>query len=342
MTEEEKKALEEAAGNRNTDQENGEKATPPAGEDNTKGNPEGDDKRPADQSGELDDEGTDPKDQATKAPKAKDVKDPSLEEEKDDEEEDEDGDEEEKDLDETAKFKLSDELGNILESEGLSDDFKSKAVTIFEAAVNVASKKHVSALDEAFEKKLDEAVEAKNQELEENFSKYMDYVAQEWADENKVAIKEGLRTEMAEAFMVGLMDLLEKHYVHVPADKTDLYEQSKETIAELEKSLDEEIEKNIELSKELDEAKKDLAVEKFVSDLTDTKAEKIRELAEDIEYEGEDDFTSKLEALKENYTAKPKRTSMVSEDVEGDTTEELNQDDVPAHMKPYVSALSAF
>lgn len=347
-----KDQLEEAKGSRPADQEAGDKATPAVKPEASQSKePSKDHDRDADQGGEEKEVGDKPKDASTKAPKVdapKDVVEPAIKEDDDEDEDDEEMEEGKKaksKMYEGSEFKLADELGSLLESEDLSAEFQEAAIGIFEAAVNHASKQHLASLDEKFDEALSEAVEAKEKELEEKVEKYMDFTAQQWLEENKLAVREGVRTDITESFMQGLKELLESHYVELPEGKADLYQESIERQKDLEANLDEQIEKSIQVQEELNEAKKELAVEKFVREMTDVQADKIRSLAEGVDYDGDDAFQERLVALKENYFPAQGKggRKIVIEDVEGDKTQPLVEaKQVSDDMLPYVQALSTF
>lgn len=247
-----------------------------------------------------------------------------------------------------AEYSISEELGSLFEDENLSEEFREKAITVLETAVNRATRKHLAHLDEYMVDVISEAIEEKKEELEEQTGRYMDYVVKEWREENQLAIQSGVRTEIAESFMSGLKDLLEQHYVEIPEEKEDMYQESVAKSEELESSLQEQVDRNIQLEEQLDELKKTVVLESFVSDIVETKADKIRELAEDLPYESEEDFREKLGVLQENYFpeagSKGKRSSsidedMITEDAEGDVPSEVRVGGAMAH---YMSAISKF
>lgn len=258
-----------------------------------------------------------------------------------------------KEMDETKKakskmvfkeFKLEDELGSLLESADLGDEFKEKAVSIFEAAVNEASKKHFAILEEEAVKILSEEVEAAKAQIDEQVEKYLDYVVQEWIEENKLAVESASRNQVAESFMVGLKDLLEAHYIELPAEKADMYEAEVARSTELATELEEQVNKTIEISKQLDEAQKQLTLEKFVSGMTVVEAEKIRGLAESVEFESAEQFESRLSVLKENYFPENKTNAeSLTEDVDGTdklVTEEKVEKPIGNEMTTYLNTLS--
>merc|ERR1711974_372080 len=297
--------------------------------------------RGADQKGELSAEGDTPKDQKTQA-KPVTVKESDDEDDEDDEDEMKEGCGKYKEkMNEGSEFKVSTELGNLLEAEDLSEEFQEKAVLVFEAAVNAAAKDHIKSLDEKFDAALEEATTEIQTKLAEQTENYLNYAVQEWVEENKLAIVEGVRTKNAESFMEGLKELLEAHYIELPEGKGDMYQEAVEKQEELSASLDEQLEKNADLQAELAEAKKELVIEKHVSGMTLSKAEKIRSLAEGVEFESEEDFQAKLGALTENYfptTGKP-ATEMVTEDADVDQLQEKVEKPSNPEMAAYLEAL---
>lgn len=247
---------------------------------------------------------------------------------------------------ESAEFSLSDELGSLLEAEGLNEDFRGKATAIFEAAVQSAADKHLAKLDEQFDVVVEEAVQEHTAKLDEQCEKYMDYVVEQWVAENEMAIQANARNVVAESFMTGLKDLLEAHYVELPEGKEDMYESAVAKQAELEAALEEQVEEAMAVKAALKEAEKEIAVTAFVSEMTVVEAEKIRSLAEGIEFEGVEAFGEKLGMIKENYFPESSTgdADMIVEDAEGDAaTEELTESvQVQPEMAKYLSALGKF
>ena len=228
--------------------------------------------------------------------------------------------------------------------EGLSDEFKEKASTIFEAAV------HAKVVDE-LNTKLEE-IEGENsadskdfqKELTEKVDGYLTYVVEEWMSENELAIDRGIRSELVEDFMSGLRTLFTEHYIDIPEEKVDMVDDLFTKVEDLETSLDEEINRGVELQKELAQFKKDDALRDATKDLADTETEKISKLAEGIEYENQEQYTEKLNVLKESYF--PKSDAVTSEITETDETIEIS-DDQPEErlnedMKHYTSAIKRY
>lgn len=230
--------------------------------------------------------------------KEKDKEDDEDEDEKDDEDEDEDEDEDKK---EDRKKMMKEHVDALLAGENLSEDFRSKAETIFESAVSVRVNEEVSVLEEAYAASLEEEVANIRAELTEQVNDYLNYVVEQWVSENEVAVEAGLRTELTEEFISGLRNLFAEHYIDIPEDKVDVLENLGSKVEELENRLNEEIENNISLTKMISESRKSEIVSDVCSDLTITQAEKLRSLCENIEFTTADEYAHKVSTLKESY-----------------------------------------
>lgn len=211
----------------------------------------------------------------------------------------------------------------MLSGESLSEDFKSKASMIFEAAViakaTTVAEEVIAEAMEAVEEEFNEAVETIKAELEEKVDGYLNYMVNEWAKENELAIVKGLRAEIVEDFIDGLRNLFIEHYIDIPEDKVDIVEELTAKIEELEGSLNEQIAESVELTAELNEHKKFEAIYAACEGLTQTQVEKIKSLAESIEFTSEDEFTDKLETIKESYigsTVKSAGNSALDDEVQ--------------------------
>lgn len=218
---------------------------------------------------------------------------------KEDEGEDEDEDKEKK----KAKHKqeMKEHVDALLAGENLSEEFRSKAETIFESAVSTRVNEELEMLEEAYVNALTEEVEKITEQLTEQVDDYLNYVIEQWVAENEVAIEAGLRTEITEDFISGLRSLFAEHYIDVPEEKVQVVEQFGSKIEELEAKLNEEIARNVELTKTLNESKKFEVYVNACDGLTITQAEKLRALAENVEFTSEDEFSRKLQTLKESY-----------------------------------------
>jgi hypothetical protein len=183
----------------------------------------------------------------------------------------------------------------------ISEDFKSKAATIFEARVFDRVTQIQEEIDAQYADMLEEAVEQIKSDLTEKVDDYLNYVVEQWMEENQIAIESGLRSEITEDFIAGLRNLFAENYINVPEDKVDLVEELAAKVEELETKLNEEIETNIEYKKALTEAIKEQLTVEVCEGLTATQVEKIKSLAESVDFSTEEEFTEKLETLRENY-----------------------------------------
>ena len=233
---------------------------------------------------------------------------------------------------EDIKIDVKDDVEALVQGEdGLSEEFKQKAATIFEAAVGVKVVEEVTNRIEEYQKQFkDENAEQNSnfqQELTEKVDGYLNYVVEEWMKENELAIERGIRTELVEDFMSGLKTLFTEHYIDIPEEKVDMVDDLFTKVEDLEKQLSEEIDRGVELQQELSSFKKDDVVRKVTQDLADTEAEKVTKLAEGIEYENDEQYSEKLNVLKENYF--PKTEAQTSEITEKDESlEEDSEKDV--------------
>ena len=206
----------------------------------------------------------------------------------------------------------------------ISEDFKSKAATIFEARVQDRIKTIEEETEARYAGMLEEAVESIKADLTEKVDDYLSYVVEQWMEENTLAIESGLRAELAEDFIGGLRNLFAEHYIDVPAEKVDLVEELATKVEELESKLDEEIERGVGFAKALVESRKSEIAREITEGLTVTQAEKIKSLAEGVEFSTEDEYKQKLETIRENYFpsgVKKASEAQLNEQVEEETTE---------------------
>lgn len=198
----------------------------------------------------------------------------------------------------------SEEIESILSGEELSEDFKSKAATIFEAAVVARASEVIAEAEAEMIEQFDIAVEQIKEELAEKVDGYLDYMVQEWVKENELAIVSGLRAEIAESFIDGLRNLFAEHYIDIPEEKVNVVEELTAKIEFLENSLNEEINRSVEITKSLNEHKKYEAIYAACDGLTQTQVEKLKSLAESVEFTTEEEFNEKIETIKESYLVK--------------------------------------
>ena len=208
----------------------------------------------------------------------------------------------------------------------LSEEFKEKAQTIFEAAVKAKVAEQLDAINEAAQADFDAKLEEARGELAEKVDGYLNYVVEEWVKDNALAIERGIRTEIAEEFMNGLKNLFVENYIDVPEEKADLVEELATKSDDLEAKLNEEFEKNVAMKKELDAIKAENALAEAVVGLTNTQADKVKALAEGVEFETIDQYREKLETIKESYFPKVRATGAEKEDiVDAPQTESLSE-----------------
>jgi hypothetical protein len=256
---------------------------------------------------------------------------------KDEEEEKEESVDESTLDDRLASVDVSEDVTALTDGEELSEEFKEKASTIFEAAVKSKLRSEVERIEEAKVQEVAEEVNAVRDELTEKVDAYMNYVVEEWMKENEIAIERGLKGEIAEDFISGLKNLFTEHYIDVPDEKYDLLGTQAEKIDELESKLNEQIEKSASLKSEKDVLVRESVFAEVASDLADTEVEKFKSLAEDVDFTDEDAFRGKLDTLKESYF--PKATT-VAESVDTPSEDAGESFDTTGAMSAYMSAIS--
>ena len=233
---------------------------------------------------------------------------------------------------------VSEHVNALMNGEGdLSEEFKRKAATVFEAAVKSKVRDEVSRLEDDYRKDLDENINATRDELTEKVDNYLNYVCEEWTKDNELAIERGLKGEIAEDFISGLKQLFEDHYIDIPNEKYDVLEAQSEKISKLEAKLSESIEKNVSLRTNNAGLVKEQVISDMSSDLAETEIEKFKSLTEDVDFSDEDSYKEKLETLKENYF--PKVKTVVAETVDNVETGNAQDIDVSSSMTAYMSAI---
>ena len=196
---------------------------------------------------------------------------------------------------------MKEDIDAMLNGEELTEEFKTKAATIFEAAVMARVKTEVTRIEEEFEAKLEEAA-AQNQEgLVEKVDGYLDYVVEQWIAQNELALERGMKSEILEGFVSGLKGLFEEHYIDMPEEKFDVLASMEEQVTELEAKLNEQLAANVELNKSINEMKRAELVSEACEGLSDTQVEKLKGLAEELSYEDAETFASKVQTIRENY-----------------------------------------
>ena len=196
---------------------------------------------------------------------------------------------------------IKEDIESIFAGETLSEEFKNKTATIFEARVNDKVFQIQEELEAQYNQALEESMQELTVSLTEKINDYLNYVVEEWMSENSIAIEKGLRTELTEDFMIGLRNLFTENFIDIPDEKVDIVEELSEKVSSLEDQLNEQIEFGIQLKKELNESKKNEVIHQITEGLTDTQVEKIKTLAESVEYTTEGEYAEKLETIRENY-----------------------------------------
>jgi len=210
---------------------------------------------------------------------------------------------------EKMKEQMEQDVDALMSGENLSEEFKDKATTIFEAAVVARTQSIMEELEEAMFEEFESAVEEIKEDLATKLDDYINYMAEEWVKENQIAIEKGLRAEIVEDFISGLKNLFTEHYIDIPEEKVNVVEELTDKVEELESSLNEHIQAAVELKKELNEHKKIEAIHAVCEGLTQTQVEKMKSLAESVEFTTDEEFAGKLETLKESYFNEPVNTS---------------------------------
>ena len=229
---------------------------------------------------------------------------------------------------------IEEDVNALLSGEDLSEEFKEKAKTIFEASINAKITDIENQLNEQYEKALNEQVEEIKVELTERTDAYLEYVADEWLKENALAVENGIKTEMTESFMEGMKKLFEEHYVTLPEDKYDVLENMVDKLDEMETKLNEQIERNVELNQRLGKSTAQTIFNNVAEGLAVSQKEKLQSLAESVEFESEESYRGKIETLKESYFGAKKTTSTTS------APQELKEE--AAHVEPATGAMAAY
>ena len=249
-------------------------------------------------------------------------------------------------------FTMSEHMTAMFDGEELSEDFKNKAIAVFEAAINERYDAIVERLEEAYEQTIEENTVKILDELSSRVNDYISYIAEEWLKENRLVVESGIKTEIAENFLDGMRNIFEQNYIQVPEEKVDLVSEIEEENDELRNEINDQVNENIELRKEIVALRCDDIFESHCDGLADTQVEKLRTLAEGIEFDSEELFEEKLSVLKESYFGnarrirKPASASMnlVEEIIldSGDTEENLQEQETSFNpiMQNYASALS--
>jgi len=232
---------------------------------------------------------------------------------------------------------FSQDLNALVESEAtLSDEFKQKAETIFEAAIKSKLTEEIDRLEEKYNEELAEEIESTKSDLVEKVDNYLNYVVEQWMEDNKLAVQTGLRTEIAEKFMNNLKDLFTESYIEVPESKVDLVDELAAEVEELEEAHNTAIAKQLEMATQLEEYQRAAIIAEASEGLVETQVEKLKKLAEDVDFDDEETFTQKVATIKESYfTKKSAESADIEEDASDDSIQAVSSDT----MAQYLSAI---
>lgn len=248
--------------------------------------------------------------------------------------------EETEDYDYEYSVDMSEHVAALFAGEELSEEFQDKAIAIFEAAVTSTVKSEIARLEEAYAATLEEEVNTIKEELSTNVDDYLNYVVESWVSDNEVAIEAGLRTELTEEFISGLRNLFAENYIDIPEDKISVVEELGEKVAELENKLNEEIERNVELTAILSESKKTEILYTVVEGLTTTQAEKLKTLAEGVEFTSEEEYANKVATLRESYFPSSIKAQTQLDNIEpGMEGKSMISEELQGPMAQYVKVL---
>jgi hypothetical protein len=234
---------------------------------------------------------------------------------------------------------VKEDVDALLNGEELSEEFRAKAETIFEAAVMTRVKSEVARIEEEFEAKLQESVAQNVEGIVEQVDGYLGYIAEQWMTQNEIALERGMKSDILEGFIGGLKNLFEEHYIDIPEEKFDVLGEMESKIDELEAKLNEQVAANIELSKTLAESNRTEIVKTVSEGLTDTETEKFMSLVEELSYEDQASFETKVKTIRENYFTTKGSTEIKS--VVTDAPVEALTEEVSKKLDPAMSAYAA-
>ena len=241
----------------------------------------------------------------------------------------------EEEVTETPEYSVEEDMAALFSGEELTEEFQEKAKTIFEAAINSKVAQIVEDMEKKNEERIVEEIETVKSALVERVDAYLEYVSDEWLQENEIAVEHGLKSEMTESFLSGMKDLFEAHYVSIPEDKYDVVENMVNKLDEMETKLNEQIERNVSLNQRLAESTADGIVSEVAEGLALSQKEKLAQLAESVEFESEESYREKLATLKESYFGQ----NVQKETSEQVLTEETASPDYSGSMAAYMSIL---
>jgi len=233
------------------------------------------------------------------------------------------------------KIDVDADINALIEGEKLSEEFEAKARTIFESAIKAKVAELSEQVKISYEEKLVEEVSSIKKELQERVDSYLEYVASEWLEENQLAAEAGLKTEMTESFLEGMKSLFEEHYVTIPEDKYDVLNSMVDKLDEMENKLNEQIKSNVALNRRLAESVADVIFAEVTEGLADTQRDKLASLAENVEFESEEDYREKLVTLRESYFPSKSGTQR-------DKSENLSEGDEASTPQPVSGLMESY
>ena len=234
---------------------------------------------------------------------------------------------------------MSEHVEALLSGEGLSEEFQEKATTIFEAAVKSKLEEEVALLEQAYAETLEERVAEIQEQLATDIDNYLNYVVEQWIEENEVAVESALRSELTEDFIGGLRSLFAEHYIDIPEQSVNVVEELSQTVEDLEAKLNEEIERNVALTTHLNESRKNELVAYVCEGLTNTQTEKLKNLVETVDYTNDEEFINKISTLRENYIPSSVKSDEVLDRVESAEPGLISESNLEGPMAKYVQAL---
>ena len=249
----------------------------------------------------------------------------------------------EEETEEKVEFSIEEDVEALLAGEELSEEFQEKARTIFESAIRTKVSEIQEEMQDAYAKALVEEIDTIKESLTERLDAYLEYVADEWIQENVLAVEAGLKTEMTESFLTGMKGLFEEHYVTIPEEKYDVIESMVDKLDEMETKLNEQIERNVALNRRLAESTSDVILADVAEGLALSQKDKLASLAENVEFESESDYREKLVTLRESYFPSASTQRSTTENLSEEVTEEEKQslnENVSPTMASYLDVLS--
>ena len=241
-----------------------------------------------------------------------------------------------------AEYDIEEDVNALLGEEELSEEFKNRAKTIFEAAINSKVAGIKEELEAQYNEKLAEEVAQVKESLAERVDSYLEYVADEWMEENALAVEAGLKTEMTESFLTGMKSLFEEHYVTIPEEKYDVLESMVEKLDDMETKLNEQIEKNVSLNARLSESVAEGILDDISEGLASTQKEKLASLSESVEFESEAQYREKLETIKEAYFASKKESSSAKTETLSEGVDHSGSESYSPSMAAYMRTIGSF